>query len=203
MPIPNLLHEVERTKADYPLAWQQAHTNSPQTEDFIRILAGRLHRIDPNFGLNGKRGNPNDISDDVVNYRGEGPGHDPTNGNTPVTVIDVIGSAGAPDAYPAWTVFSELPGPGAWVSPLAIAPPAPEPPKPTYPGDLFFTVSIGDPLAADYATAKQVLNSGTAVWFARTIWRVVNEGMTAEQSLAISRAQWRKALDPNGTIVWN
>lgn len=208
--VPNFKHEVERARGDYPQAWKDAHTGSARTEDFIRILAARLHRFDPKFGLNGKRGNPLDISDDVVIYKGEGIGYDPTNGNAPVTVIDVIGGAGAPGATVQWVVFNDTTnpdhlGPSAWVDPITPpAPkPAPAPPKPAYPGDRFFVDSIGKPLEEDYRKVNQTLNAGSASWFARTIWRVVNEGMTPEQSLAISQPQWRKALDPNGTIQWN
>jgi hypothetical protein len=196
--IPNLLAEVERCKRDYPLAWSQAHTGSAQTEDFIRLLAARLHRIDPRFGLNGKRGNPSDISDDVVNYKGEGPGHDPTNNNTPITVIDVIGAAGSPNAYPTWQVFDNLPGPGAWVSPTAspvspsVPPPAPAPVLPGYPGDEVFD-QIGAQLFADYAEAGQSPNAGMSRWFGRTTHDYL-AGMSMTQSLAKHRAEWRAAL---------
>ena len=131
--IPNYLADVEQAMRDYPGSWRNAHTGNAQTEDFIRLLAARLHAKDPRFGLNGKRGNPNDISDDALNFRGEGPGHDPTNGNAPITVIDVIGGAGGPDPRPLWQVFSELPGPGAWVQPTAPASSTAPPPPPVAP----------------------------------------------------------------------
>ena len=196
--IPNYLAEVERCKRDYPLAWSQAHTGSAQTEDFIRLLAARLHRLDPRFGLNGKRGNPNDISDDVVNYKGEGPGHDPTDNNNPVTVIDVIGRAGSPDAYPTWQVFDTLPGPGAWVKPTPSPTPAPgpvpppAPAMPGYPGDGVFD-QIGAQLFADYAEAGQSPNAAMSRWFGRTTYDYL-AGMSMAQSLAKHRAEWRVAL---------
>jgi len=129
MAVPNMLAEVERCKRKFPQAWADAHTGNANTEGFIRILAADLHLVDAKFGLNGKRGNPNDISDDAINYFGEGPGHDPTHGNTPVTVIDVIGAAGSPAAVPQWAVIDQ-PGPGAWVKPMPVVvnPPTPEPP---------------------------------------------------------------------------
>ncbi len=73
--------------------------------------------------------------------------------------------------------------------------PAPTPPasKP-YPGDAYFVSAIGVPLEADYALAGQRLNAGSATWFARTIWRHVNEGMTMDASVAQSRKEWRAAL---------
>lgn len=131
--IPNYLADVEQAKRDYPEAWAQAHTGGPRTEEFIRLLAARLHAKDARFGLNGKRGNPADISDDVLNFKGEGPGHDPTDGHRPITVIDVIAAAGSPEARPVWQVFSDLPGPGAWVQPALLPAPAPMPVPPPAP----------------------------------------------------------------------
>lgn len=76
-----------------------------------------------------------------------------------------------------------------------VDPPAPPAPviKP-YPGDTFFVEQIGNVLERDYAEAGQRLNAGSAVWFSRTIWRHVNEGMSMEQSTAQSRKEWRAAL---------
>lgn len=194
--IPNLLHEVQLCKRDHPRAWAQAHTGSSQTEDFIRLLAARCHRIDPRFGLNGKRGNPNDISDDVLNYKGEGPGHDPTNNGMAVTVIDVIGAAGSPAAYPTWQVFDQLPGPGAWVAPNAAPtpPPAPTPAPslPGYPGDPVFD-QVGVAIWADYALAGQATNPAVGRWFGRVIYDYL-AGLPMDQSMAKHRAEWRAVL---------
>ena len=73
--IPNLLSEVEACKRQYPEAWRHAHTGSARTEEFIRLLAARCHAISPRFGLNGKRGNPDDLSNDALCFKGEGPDH--------------------------------------------------------------------------------------------------------------------------------
>lgn len=186
--IPNLLSEVEACKREYPEAWQHAHTGSARTEEFIRLLAARCHAISPRFGLNGKRGNPDDISDDCLNFKGEGPGHDPTNGNTPVTVIDVIGSAGSPAAYPTWQVFTNLPGPGAWVKPSAAA----QPPSTSYPGDETFD-QIGAILWADYAEAGRVPDAAVGRWFGRTVFDYI-AGMSMSDSIKKHRAEWRAAL---------
>lgn len=142
MPIPNCQHIVAQLAAQYPDEWRKAHNPSgggPETEAFIRRLAYVLHTtVDARWGLNGKRGSPNDISDDALNWRGEGPGHDPTNGNQPITVVDVIAGAGGPNPQPSWQVFDTLPGPGAWVKPEPVGSgsggggtPPPTPPQPT------------------------------------------------------------------------
>lgn len=186
--IPNLLSEVEACKREHPEAWQHAHTGSARTEEFIRLLAARCHAISPRFGLNGKRGNPDDISNDCLNFKGEGPGYDPTNGNTPVTVIDVIGSAGSPAAYPTWQVFSNLSGPGAWVKPSAAA----QPPSTSYPGDETFD-QIGAILWADYAEAGRVPDAAVGRWFGRTTFDYL-AGMSMADSIKKHRAEWRSAL---------
>ena len=119
---------------DFPRAWAHAHSGDSETEDFIRMLAARLYAIDHRFGLNGKRGDPNDISDDAINYIGEGPGTDPRTGS-PVTVFDVIRGAGGTNPQPSWDRI-DLPGPGAWVKPAqgtSDPAPAPVPPMPTRP----------------------------------------------------------------------
>jgi hypothetical protein len=191
--VPNMLVEVEKIKKKFPEAWANAHTGNAHSEDFIRILAAHLHAMDPKFGNNGKRGNPADLSDDALNYKGEGPGHDPTNGNMPITVIDVIGAAGSPGAYPTWQVFDNLPGPGAWVKPTPVV--APQPPQPTlppYPGDPVFD-QIGVALFADYALAGQPPNPGMGRWFGRTVYDYL-AGMPMEQSIATHRAEWKAAL---------
>lgn len=194
--IPNMLTEVEKMKRKFPQAWADAHTGNTHSEDFIRILAAHLHLINAQFGLNGKRGNPDDISDDALNFKGEGPGHDPTNGNMPVTVIDVIGAAGSPGAYPTWQVFDNLPGPGAWVKPMPVVtpvpPPAPAPTLPAYPGDAVFD-QIGVVLFADYALAGQPPNPGMARWIGRTVYDYL-AGMPMDQSIAKHRSEWKAAL---------
>jgi hypothetical protein len=120
MAIPNCKHVVERLKAEFPDEWKTAHFGGPGTEDFIKRLAWVLHtQVDPRFGLLGQRGDPRVLADDAILYRGEGPGHDPTNGNQPVSAFDVIGSAGSSAATPAWN-FINLPGPAAWVQPQAV-----------------------------------------------------------------------------------
>jgi hypothetical protein len=141
MAVPNHRDDVAAAAARYPDAWRHAHTGGPRTEEFIRLLARDLHAINPRFGLNGKRGNPGDISDDAINYKGEGDQFDPTNGNAPVTVIDVIKDAGwlpgFPDPSPAWGTFPGNVHAGAWVQPdsAPVEPPAPpvEPPAPPVP----------------------------------------------------------------------
>jgi hypothetical protein len=127
MAIPNLVNAVESCRQRWPDAWANAHTNNSRTEEFIRLLASFIHyEIDERFGLNGKRANPNDISDDVLAYRGEGVAIDPeTSEESPyqgvMEIIDVIGGAGGPNPQPQWGVAPGGPGDrGAWVKPARI-----------------------------------------------------------------------------------
>jgi hypothetical protein len=94
----------------------------------------------------------------------------------PVSAINHLGSIPEPEPLP----------------PVHVCPPPP--PKPNYPGDRFFIEKIGQVLEADYAEAGQRLNAGSSVWFSRTIWRHVNEGMSMDESTARSRKEWRAAL---------
>jgi hypothetical protein len=120
MACPNYLADVERCAQQNPEAWKNCHTGNEHTEDFIRILAYELHAKDPNVGLNGKRGNPADISDDAINILDhiDGPGSTPE--GLKCWVVDVVISAGSPQAKPGWNPLPDAEGStGANVKPLA------------------------------------------------------------------------------------
>lgn len=136
MSIPNYQSTVAALAAQYPAEWRAAHTGGPQTEAFIRRLAWVLHQQDARVGLNGKRGNPSDISDDALCYDGvsEKGDVDPTRGGAPVTVIDCIVAAGGPNPQPAWNLADKAtPQPhAAWVQPQPVGGEVPGPsPTPT------------------------------------------------------------------------
>lgn len=103
----NYLADVERVAAENPEAWTNCHTGNAHTEDFIRILAAELHAKDPRVGLNGKRGNPNDISDDALNVLDpdDGPGTTPEGDHC--WVVDVVIGAGGPNPTPAYNAFPD------------------------------------------------------------------------------------------------
>jgi hypothetical protein len=129
MACPNYKADVERVAAENPEAWRNCHTGNAHTEDFIRILAAELFIKDNRVGLNGKRGNPDDISDDALNYLdpADGPGTTPQGARC--WVIDVVASAGSPDASPTWQAFTDpQDSSGAHVQPGEA--PSPEPEQP-------------------------------------------------------------------------
>lgn len=122
MSIPNFYQTVVDTANRYPSEFKQAHTGGPNTELFIRILAYELHKLDPRWGLNGKRGDYNVISQDAVSWFGQGVGTDPKTGKS-VTVVDVIGGAGGPNPTPTWQVLNDPnkhTGVGGWIKPEPV-----------------------------------------------------------------------------------
>ena len=211
MPIPNLIDDVRAAQLKYPVAWRNSHTGNVATEDFIRLLARDVRlKYGPRWGLNGKRGDPNDISDDILAYSGEGTAIDRLTGG-PMEIIDVIARAGAADASPQWGVAPGGVGDvGAFVGVFSVpgdvgtTPPLPKPcpdptahePKPPkpYPGDAVWD-AVSTQLLSDMQRGGQpTLNVGSGRWIARTIWRVVNEGMGLQASIAKSRIEWCEVL---------
>lgn len=138
--ITNYLEEVKAAKVKYADAWTHAHVaGDPRRWDWIRLFAKDLHAKDAKVGLNGKRGNPNDLSMDAINFlcdEEDSAGRTPD--GQPCAVVDCIGSAGIPSQFPVWNVFDSLvEGSGAWVDPNAVTPipPTPQPPAFPYPDE--------------------------------------------------------------------
>jgi hypothetical protein len=131
MALPNYIQHVHALAEKYPQEWREAHTSSPNTEAFIRLLASYLHyEVDANVGLNGKRGNPNDISDDALAII-DPQGDVMLPSGQRIFVVDVIAGAGGPNPTPAWQSVGG-PSPGAWVQPAKVHTPTPIPiPTPT------------------------------------------------------------------------
>jgi hypothetical protein len=72
---------------------------------FMDAVVDTLRSYDTRWGYNGKRGNANDPSMDVVTYH-YGPG--PDNGSTDVYIIDVIGGHCGPNPGPAWNDVTDI-----------------------------------------------------------------------------------------------
>lgn len=122
MAVPNMYNTVVEVANKYPQEFLEAHTGGARTELWIKLLAFELHKQDPRWGLNGKRGTDT-LSQDAVNFKGEGVGYDPSRNDAPVTVVDVIGGAGGPSPKPTWQVLNDPNvhrGPGKWIQPLPV-----------------------------------------------------------------------------------
>jgi len=191
MAIPNLLNLVTELSLDYPVQWKNAHTGNAHTEDFIRLLAWEASKVNERFGLNGKRGNYNDVSNDVLNYFGEGVGHDPKT-NAPITVIDVILGAGGPNPKPAWQPFDnpiEHAGPGGWIratDPFIVGAPSAPPsnPGPTqanepYPDEPTFWTIYTTQVKERYVGGK--LDDEAFRWFTRPAY-MIGRGMSPDEA---------------------
>jgi len=130
--IPDYKADVEAAAKRYPEAFSHAHVDGdPRRWDFIRLLAFDLYAKDKNIGLNGKRGNPNDLSMDALNYLDQidGPGRTPE--GLRCWVVDVIGGAGGPNPVPQWGVQHDpVASSGAWVKPGTAPGPVPIPVPP-------------------------------------------------------------------------
>lgn len=196
-----MLAEVEQCKADHPQAWKDAHTGNSRTDDFIKLLAARLYALNSAFGNNGKRGDPLDISDDAINFKGEGADYDPTAGNAPRTVIDVIGSAGTPGAFPQWIVVTNAANPvgAAWVKPGAVAPPVvvPPAPKPVYPDENTFWKAFQEQMRKAYSDAGRTFPDPNDADAFRRFSRCgfdIGTGMNADAAAAKHISELRKEL---------
>lgn len=141
MSVPNMYNTVVEVANKYPQEFREAHTGGPRTELWIKLLAWELHKLDPRWGLNGKRGTEV-LSQDAINFKGEGVGFDPSRNDAPITVVDVIGAAGGPDPRPSWQVLNDPTvhrGPGRWIQPEPVpgyhdvggGKPVPVPPVPS------------------------------------------------------------------------
>lgn len=206
--VPNMKAKIEQLARDNPNTFACAHTPAACGHNFVKLVACKLNP-EPSegpWGLNGKRGNPRDISYDALNFKGSGPGQDTNNPlNNPVTVIDFIVGAGAPGARVDWNPFSDpAASSGAWVKPrckgdvpdtsIEPEPPPPAPAKPPYPGDEVFD-AIARTLFADYLAAGQAPNDGMGRWFGRTVYDwLAGNTKTLDESIVKHRAEWLALL---------
>jgi hypothetical protein len=204
--------QIQAIAAQVAQQFPGAAAKSRQPHDdgeFIQRLAWACLQAGIPCGLNGKRGNVNDMSLDVLTFENE-TGTIDSAGHWPgLEVIDVIVGHETPSARVDMldvTVVENPPGtlimpPAAFIAPRDLGGgvptpgpgPGPGPGKKPYPGDGAWA-PVGDALFADYAAAGQSPNPGMSVWFGRTIWDHVNEGLTLDQSIAKHRAEWRSVL---------
>jgi len=72
---------------------------------FMDLVVDTLRTYDTRWGYNGKRGNANDPSMDVVTYHHSA---GPSQGSTQVYIVDVIGGHCGPTPSPAWNDVTDI-----------------------------------------------------------------------------------------------
>lgn len=198
--IPNYLEDVKAAAVKYADAFKHCHVEGdPRRHEFIKLLAKDLNAKDAQIGLNGKRGNPNDLSMDALNYIGEGAGSTPN--GVACSVIDCVSGAGGANPQPVWNVFTTpVEASGAWVDPdgVSVAPPAPVPVMPSYEelGGDEGAKKITRMIEADYKRAgRPGLDGDCGGWLRRTDYDVLSGKVkTVEESIAKHRPEWCAAL---------
>ncbi|HXG88756.1 MAG TPA: hypothetical protein VNJ02_10505 [Vicinamibacterales bacterium] len=118
--VPNRESDVHACAAKYPEAFACAHSGRPCSTDFVILCARDLG---DGWGVNGKRGNPRDLSQDILAFRDGGTAVDVTRGNAPMEIVDICGGCGAPGQRVVWSPGPGGPGDrGAWVDPFSVQP---------------------------------------------------------------------------------
>lgn len=90
---------VEQIARDYPGALRNSCQEHGGTWEFMDRVVDRLRTFDTRWGYNGKRGNANDPSMDIVDYNY---GSQPDPGTTEVYIIDILGGHCGSNPTPAW-----------------------------------------------------------------------------------------------------
>jgi len=212
---PTVLAIAEEVKRKYPGDWANAHNQQASGAVYIRRVAWSVHFAYPhlNVGLNGKRGNVHDLSQDVLCFPNASGAPDAAGRWPGLEIRDIIASAGTPDARLVWGDVTQATidkgEKGAWVAPAPVDEPTPDPPPHTCPvfpsyaslgDDAFFRTHVGVPLAADTATAGQVMNDGSTVWSSRTVHSLIDSFFRlgnyseAPQIIKKHRNEWRAIL---------
>lgn len=136
--VPNYRADVETCVTKYAAAWACLNEERACKLDFIILCARDITRKDPRVGLNGKRGDPGNLSADVLDFRGVGGTTDSRTGQ-PLAIVDVAYASDSPQRRPDWNQHDV--GPGTWVDPFSVQPsqgggePPPPPPPPPPGGD--------------------------------------------------------------------
>lgn len=129
--VPNKVSVIEQCKRDFPTAWRNCHradVSRAQAEEFARRAAYACWLVDRRFGLNGKRGDANTISQDCVCFK-----HD----DGRESVIDFGGGAGGDNPTVQWSIVGHYLPPGPplqlWIRPEPVDGGATNPGTPTPP----------------------------------------------------------------------
>jgi hypothetical protein len=97
--LPNMKSVVDRVNNANPALMLNSCREHGGNNDFLFAVVAELRKTDSRWGLNWKRGNIGDMSQDVINYyRGNGPFAD----GLDTHVVDIIGGHCGPNPVTAW-----------------------------------------------------------------------------------------------------
>jgi hypothetical protein len=99
LPLPDMSAVVRAVHEEDPGRIRRSCLEEGGDWSFMDAVVDRLRAHDVRWGYNGKRGDVNNPSQDVVDYH-HGPG--PSEGSTDVYIIDVIVGHCGPDPQPGW-----------------------------------------------------------------------------------------------------
>lgn len=105
LPLPNMLAVVQQVAREYPNALRNSCQSHGGTWEFMDRVVDRLRQYDTRWGYNGKRGNVNDPSHDVVDYNW---GSQADQGTTQVYLIDIVGGHCGPNPTPGWLDVTDV-----------------------------------------------------------------------------------------------
>ncbi len=105
LPLPNMASLVAAVARANPGPLQNSCQEQGGSWQFMDIAVDTLRTYDTRWGYNGKRGNANDPSHDVVTYH-HGPGSDQN--STAVYIIDIIGGHCGPTPSAGWIDVTEV-----------------------------------------------------------------------------------------------
>jgi hypothetical protein len=120
LPLPSYgLSVVQRIAAQYPGDLFNSCVEHGGTNAFMYRVLQALRRYDPRWGLNWKRGNRGDLSQDIVTYHfGPGPDED----SIDVYIIDIIGGHCGSRPYPVWIDQTEATRAGGTIGRWTLQP---------------------------------------------------------------------------------
>ena len=172
---PNRKSVVQQVSDADPARFRRAHTGQPGEDDWIKAVAAALHAEDPRWGLNGKRGDPNVLSLDVVTFR-----VGPTDRH--VEAYDICGACGGGNPSVVWNDITNYatigqPGTAIWVQPPVVTPTPVPVPTPTPPPDSAVLAQL-EMMRADFL----------AMWAAIDSLRIQGDQTLHEATQAAGRA---------------
>lgn len=105
LPLPNMFGTVVQVAAANGSDLRNSCQDHGGNWNFMDKLVDRLQSIDLRWGYNGKRGNSNDPSHDIVDYHY---GAGPSEGSTQVYIMDAIGGHCGSNPTPNWVNQTDI-----------------------------------------------------------------------------------------------